>query len=119
MADGAGEMLLKLLSAWNEADAEARVAILNEALGASFTYEDPNAPSPFDGADGMADFLTIFRQNLPNAVLLPIGAPQVTHATAMTRARLDRDGTPFAMLTFVGTAGPDGLSRVTGFVESE
>ena len=119
MARGAGELLVKLLSAWNEADADARAAILNEALGASFTYEDPHAPDPFEGAEGMSGYLEVFRQNLPDAVLLPIGTPQVTHGTAMTRARIDKNGAPFASLLFVGTGGADGLTRVTGFVESE
>ena len=119
MAEGAGELLLKLLSAWNEADADARAAILDEALGASFIYADPHAPEPLDGIDGMASYLAIFRENLPDAVLLPIGAPQVTHDTAMMRARIDKGGAPFADLLFVGTSGDDGLTRVTGFVENE
>ena len=34
MASGAGEALVTLLSAWNEADSDARAAILDEALGA-------------------------------------------------------------------------------------
>ncbi|MCK0168121.1 hypothetical protein MWU52_11205 [Jannaschia sp. S6380] len=114
-----GEMLLKLLSAWNEADPGARDTILDEALAASFTYEDPHAPDPIQGAQGLAGFLTIFRKNLPDAILLPQGAPRVTHDTAMVAARLDRSGTPFARLVFVGSAGSDGLTRVTGFVESE
>ncbi|KIT17660.1 hypothetical protein [Jannaschia aquimarina] len=119
MAGNAGEMLVKLLTAWNEADADARADILNEALGASFIYEDPHAPAPFEGPNGMAEYLTIFRENLPDAMLLPMGSPQVTHGTAIIHARLDRDGTPFARLNFVGSMGEDGLTRVTGFVESE
>ena len=119
MATGAGEVLVKLLSAWNEADAEARDAILDEALGASFTYEDPNAPAPMEGREGMRQYLTIFRDNLPDAVLLPMGSPQVTHGTAMVGARLDRNGEPFARLVFVGASEDGRLSRVTGFVESE
>ena len=119
MAAGAGEMLVRLLSAWNEADADARAEALDEALGASFTYEDPHAPAPFSGRDGMEQYLAIFRENLPDAVLLPLGAPQVTHDTAMVRARLDRNGEPFARLVFVGVTDGDRLSRVAGFVESE
>ncbi|MEM7487930.1 MAG: hypothetical protein AAF390_02270 [Pseudomonadota bacterium] len=120
MADAdPGTALLKLLSAWNEADAGARETILDEALAASFTYEDPHAPAPFEGRDGMAEYLTVFRTNLPDAVLLPIGAPSVTHGTALARARLDRNGEPFAQLLFVGRADADGLTRVTGFVEAE
>ena len=119
MADGAGEALLKLLSAWNEADDDARATILEEALGASFRYEDPHAPAPFEGREGMGQYLDIFRRNLPDAMLLPMGAPQVTHGTAMVNARLDRDGMPFARLIYVAAMGEDGLSRVTGFVESE
>jgi hypothetical protein len=115
----AGDRLLKLLSAWNEADAGTRRSILDEALAASFTYEDPHAPAPFDGREGMAKYLEIFRTNLPDAVLLPIGAPAVTHGTAMSRARIDRGGAPFAQLLFVAAGGADGLTRVTGFVESE
>ena len=119
MAAGAGELLVKLLSAWNEADEATRDTILDEALGASFIYEDPHAPAPFEGRDGMAEYLTIFRTNLPDAMLLPMGSPSVTHGTALVRARLDRDGTPFAELMFIGQMGEDGLTRVTGFVESE
>jgi len=119
MAQGAGELLVQLLSAWNESDPDARATILDEAIGASFTYEDPHAPAPFEGRDGMAQFLTVFRDNLPDAMLLPMGSPQVTHGTAMVNARLDRDSIPFARLIFVGSAGEDGLGRVTGFVESE
>ncbi|MEM8851031.1 MAG: hypothetical protein AAGE03_13480 [Pseudomonadota bacterium] len=120
MADAdPGAKLLKLLSAWNEADAGTRDTILDEALAASFTYEDPHAPAPFDGKDGMAEYLAIFRKNLPDATLLPLGPPSVTHRTALTRARLDRSGTPFANLLFVGRAQADGLTRLTGFVESE
>jgi ketosteroid isomerase-like protein len=119
MADGAGEILVRLLTAWNEADADARDAILDEALGASFTYEDAAAPAPMRGRDGMAQYLTIFRDNLPDAVLLPMGSPQVVHGTAMVRARLDRNGQPFARLVFVGTAEDGRLARLTGFVESE
>ncbi|UWQ21652.1 hypothetical protein [Jannaschia sp. W003] len=119
MAGGAGETLVQLLSAWNEADADARAAILDEALAASFLYEDPHAPAPFRGADGMAQYLSIFRQNLPDAVLLPLGSPEVTHGTAMVRARLDRGGEPFAQLRYIGVMGEDGLARVAGFVESE
>ncbi|TFL19402.1 nuclear transport factor 2 family protein [Jannaschia formosa] len=114
-----GETLLKLLSAWNEADAGSRETILDEALAASFTYEDPNAPAPLDGRDGMAEYLTTFLKALPDVVLLPQGAPQVTHGTAMVHARLDRDGAPFARLIFVGHAEDGRLTRVTGFVESE
>jgi ketosteroid isomerase-like protein len=113
------DALLKLLSAWNEADEGARETILDEALGASFTYEDPNAPAPMQGKAGMAQYLSIFRQNLPDAVLLPQGAPDVTHNTAMARARIDRNGAPFARLVFVGTVEDGRLTRVTGFVESE
>ncbi len=112
-------MLVTLLSAWNEADADARATILDEALAASFLYEDPHAPAPFEGADGMAQYLTIFRTNLPDAMLLPLGTPQVTHGMAKVRARLNRGGEPFAELTFVAQAGDGGLVRVTGFVESE
>ena len=120
MADASpGDLLLKLLTAWNAADAEARDTILDEALAASFTYEDPNAPAPMEGKTGMADYLDVFRRNLPDAMLLPSGAPMVTHSTAMAHARLDRGGEPFARLVFVGHAGPDGLTRVTGFVEAE
>lgn len=120
MAADAGEMLVRLLSAWSEADSGARDAIIDEALGASFTYEDPNAPAPMRGREGMAQYLTIFRDNLPDAELQPMGAPQVTHGTAMVHARLDRNGVPFARLIFVGMTGEDGrLSHVTGFVESE
>ena len=116
----AGAHLTKLLSAWNEGDEGARRAILEEAISiASFTYEDPNAPSPFEGVDGMADYLSTFLKALPDATLLPLGSPAVTHGTAMVRARLDRSGTPFAELRFVGFGDGDGLSRVTGFVESE
>ncbi|MDB2407104.1 hypothetical protein N9W17_01050 [Jannaschia sp.] len=114
-----GEALLTLLSAWNEADAGSRETILDEALAASFTYEDPNAPAPMEGAAGMAQYLDVFRRNLPDAELLPQGAPDVTHGTAMVRARIDRDGMPFARLVFVGTAEGGRLTRVTGFVESE
>jgi hypothetical protein len=67
----------------------------------------------------MAQFLDVFRTNLPDAVLLPQGAPSVTHRTALSRARIDRGGAPFAKLLFVGTLGEDGLSRVAGFVEEE
>ena len=119
MAGDAGETLVKLLSAWNEAEPDARATILEEALAASFTYEDPHAPEPFKDAAGMGQFLDIFRRNLPDAVLLPLGSPSVTHSTAMVRARLDRDGAPFAELRFVGTMGDGGLARVTGFVDSE
>ena len=120
MADATpGEALLTLLSAWNEADAGARDTILDEALAASFTYEDPNAPEPIAGKDGMAGYLATFLAALPDVVLLPQGAPSVTHATAMARARLDRNGAPFARLVFVGTAEAGRLTRVTGFVESE
>ncbi|MGB3553686.1 MAG: hypothetical protein WBA25_03485 [Jannaschia sp.] len=114
-----GALLLTLLSAWNEADAGARDEKLDEALAASFIYEDPNAPAPFEGRGGMAEYLTIFRRNLPDALLLPLGAPQVTHGTAMTTARIDRDGAPFARMVFVGRARADGLTHVAGFVESE
>jgi hypothetical protein len=114
-----GDLLLKLLTAWNEAEEDARDAILDEALAASFTYEDPHAPEPMTGKDGMAQYLTIFRTNLPDAVLLPQGAPRVTHGTAMAHARIDRGGTPFARLVFVGAAEDGRLTRVTGFVESE
>ena len=117
MADGAGERLLKLLSAWNEGDGDARAAILEEALAASFTYEDPHAPKPFEGRDGMGDYLDIFLARIPDAELHPLGKPAVTHSTAMVEARLTRDGMPFARLRFVGTGGADGLTRVTGFVE--
>ena len=120
MADATpGDLLIKLLQAWNEADPGARETILDEALGASFTYCDPNAPAPFEGRDGMAQYLTIFRDNLPDAMLLPTGSPMVSHDTAMSHARLDRNGEPFARLIFVGTADADGLTRLTGFVESE
>jgi ketosteroid isomerase-like protein len=118
MAD-AGETLVRLLSAWNEADADARAAILDEALGASFIYEDPNAPAPMEGKAGMAQYLDVFRQNVTDAVLLPQGSPAVTHGTAMVRARIDRGGSPFARLVFVGSAEDGRLTRVTGFVESE
>ena len=114
----AGETLTRLLTAWNEADAETRDEILDEALGASFTYEDPHAPDPFEGKDGMARYLEIFHTNLPDAELLPMGAPQVTHGTALVHTRLDRDGMPFARIVFVGTMGEGGLARVAGFVES-
>jgi hypothetical protein len=113
----AGELLLKLMSAWNEADADARDAILEEALGASFLYEDPNAPAPFEGRAGMAQYLDIFLDRIPDAELQVMGAPRVTHSTAIAEGRLDRDGRPFARLTFVGVAGEDGLARVAGFVE--
>ncbi|PWJ22116.1 nuclear transport factor 2 family protein [Jannaschia seohaensis] len=120
MADATpDEMLLKLLSAWNEADEGARETILDEALAASFTYEDPHAPEPFEGKDGMAGYLSTFLKALPDAVLLPQGAPDVTHGTALARARLDRNGAPFARLIFVGTTENGRLTRVTGFVESE
>ena len=114
-----GETLLTLLSAWNEADAEARTAILDEALAVSFTYEDPHAPAPISDTGGMSAYLKIFRDNLPDAVLLPIGTPQVTHGTALVRARIDRSGEPFARLVYVGTLGEGGLAHVAGFVESE
>jgi hypothetical protein len=114
-----GEALLKLLSAWNEADAGARGTILNEALGASFTYEDPHAPEPIEGEDGMAEYLSTFLKALPDVTLLPLGSPSVTHGTAMVRARLDRNGEPFARLVFVGHAEDGRLGRVAGFVESE
>ncbi|WGH80051.1 hypothetical protein [Jannaschia ovalis] len=120
MADATpGETLVTLLKAWNEADPGARDTILDEALGASFTYCDPNAPAPFEGREGMAQYLSIFRENLPDAVLLVTGAPMVSHDTAMAYARLDRSGEPFARLIFVGTADEGGLTRLTGFVESE
>ncbi len=114
-----GQALLKLLSAWNEADTGARDSILDEALAASFTYEDPHAPAPFEGRDGMAEYLNIFRKNLPDAEMIPLGTPSVTHGTALAKARLDRSGAPFAQLIFVGTGGEGGLTRVTGFVEGE
>jgi hypothetical protein len=114
-----GEMLVRLLSAWNEADAEERTAILSDVLAPGFRYEDPHAPQPFEGADGMAQYLSIFRENLPDAVLLPLGSPQVTHDTAMVSARIDRGGEAFARLVFVAAADEGGLCRVTGFVESE
>jgi hypothetical protein len=114
-----GETLLKLLSAWNEAEPGVRDTILDEALAASFTYEDPNAPAPMQGAKGMAQYIEVFRTNLPDAVLLPQGAPEVTHGTAMVRARIDRGGSPFARLIFVGSTEGGRLTRVTGFVESE
>ncbi|SFJ38267.1 hypothetical protein [Jannaschia pohangensis] len=114
-----GRLLLRLLSAWNETDAGVRGETLDEALGASFTYEDPHAPAPFDGASGMEEYLNVFRANLPDAILLPLGAPDVTHRTARITARIDRAGAPFATVTFIGTAGDDGLTRVTGFVESQ
>jgi hypothetical protein len=113
-----GEMLVRLLSAWNEADEDERDAILAEVLDDGFRYEDPHAPAPFEGPDGMAQYLSIFRENLPDAVLLPMGSPQVTHSTAMVSARIDRDGEPFARLVFVGAGGEGGLARVTGFVET-
>lgn len=113
-----GDLLLKLLSAWNEADAGERDSILNEAVSASFTYEDPHAPAPFKGAEGMAQYLTIVRRNLPDAELNAMAAPQVTHGTAMVTARLDRNGHRFARLVFVGHAEDGALTRVTGFVES-
>ena len=117
---GAGEHLVKLLSAWNEADEDARAAILDEALSAaSFTYDDPDAPAAFEGTGGMAQYLSIIRQSLPDAVLLPLGSPQVSHETALLRARLDRNGEPFAHLVFVGVGGDDGLTRAARFVESE
>ena len=117
MSDGAGPLLLKLLSAWNEPDGDARARILDEALGASFTYEDPDAPAPFEGADGMGQYLDVFLASLPDAAMLPMGSPQVTHGTAMVNVRLDRGGMPFARLVFVGHAGADGLTRVSRFVE--
>ena len=116
----AGARLTKLLAAWNEGDEGARRAILEEAVSsASFTYEDPHAPSPYEGVDGMADYLSTFLKALPDATLLPLGSPAVTHGTAMVRARLDRNGEPFAELRFVGSVDGEGLTRVTGFVESE
>ncbi|UWQ18688.1 hypothetical protein [Jannaschia sp. M317] len=114
-----GDLLLTLLSAWNEADAGARDTLLDEALAASFTYEDPHAPEPFVGAKGMGQYLTIFRRNLPDASLHPMAAPRVTHGTALVEARLDRNGLKFARLLFVGHAKDGVLTRVTGFVESE
>ncbi len=119
MSGDAGAALVKLLSAWNEADSDASMAILDEALGASFIYEDPHAPAPFNGKDGMGEYLDIFLARLPDATLSPMTAPAVTHGTAMVNARLDRNGIPFARLIFVAQMGQDGLSRVTGFVESE
>ena len=115
----AGEALLRLLGAWNEGEASARDAILDETLGEGFRYEDPHAPAPFEGRDGMAEYLGVFRDSLPDATLLPQGRAQVTHGTAMARARIDRAGTPFARLVFVGATDGDRLVRVAGFVESE
>ncbi|GIT91255.1 hypothetical protein JANAI62_17110 [Jannaschia pagri] len=114
-----GKLLLTLLRAWNEPDSGARDTILDEAVAASFLYEDPHAPAPFEGRDGMAQYLSIFRQNLPDAELHPVEAPKVTHGTALVSARLDRSGRKFARLIFIGQADAGALTRVTGFVESE
>ncbi|CTQ33384.1 hypothetical protein [Jannaschia rubra] len=119
MAADPGETLLDMLKAWNEADSGVRDDILTGATGPSFTYRDPHAPGPIAGAEGMADYLTIFRQNLPDAVLVPGGRPKVTHDTAMVYARLDRDGEPFARLIFVGTAKDGKLTDLSAFMESE
>ena len=116
---GAGAALLTFLSAWNEADAEARRATLEEALAASSSYLDPNAPEPLEGPDGVAGFLDVFRRSLPDAVLVPQGTPLESHGSALIHARIDRAGAAFARLVFVGQMGADGLVRVTGFVEGE
>ena len=116
----AGERLVTLLSAWNEADADARAAILDGAASpASFTYDDGSTGRAFDGTAALGAFLEAFRGSLPDATLLPIGSPASTDRSAMVRARLDRSGETFAQLQYFAVADDDGLTHVAGFVESE
>lgn len=59
------EALNKFFAAWGETDADARKAMIAEAVADGFTYSDPRSGARLSGVDATAEYVSMFSANAP------------------------------------------------------
>lgn len=112
------DALSRLLTAWNEPEAQHRAAILDGALSASGVYyADPHLPEPATDRTAFEDFLDKFTTALPDAEL-ETGPVLVHHGHARVEAKLSRGDQIIAKGHYFADLDEDGrVARLIGFME--
>ena len=108
----------RLLSAWNINFAFDRAAVLASTVNDSFYYCDPHQQTPIIGAEQFAEFLSIYRDRVPNATMALEGLVQSHQSHAYFRFQVQREKAKFASGCYFADFDADGrIKRMVGFLD--
>jgi hypothetical protein len=103
------------LAAWNEPDAERRVALARQVFAPGATYLDPMMRG--EGPEGIAAMIGAAREKLPGLVFSRGSAEQHHDRIRYTWALGPAGGAPIARGTDFATLAGGRLAQVTGFID--
>ncbi|WP_437805853.1 hypothetical protein [Sorangium sp. So ce1078] len=114
-AEGTDEIVVKYQDAWNETDAAARAALLEDAWADDGHYVDPTAEGR--GREALSAIIDGFQASLPGAVLpATSGALEMHGIVHFTWAVVDASGATLTEGLDVGQRAADGrLELIAGF----
>jgi hypothetical protein len=107
----------RYLAVWNETDAEARRAAIEEVFAADVRYVDPLAA--VDGRDALSTLIGAVHQQFPGFVFTPGGPVDAHHEQARFTWNLGQPGGEALVVGFdVAELDADGrIRQVLGFVD--
>lgn len=104
-----------LFTAWGDPTPEGRAEKTDAALGATFTYADPNTPNPITSRDDYLAHIANFVQMMPGAAA-QVEARSETHGSVRATVAFTRDGAVMMHGQYFGDTDDTGrLTRVVGF----
>jgi hypothetical protein len=110
-------MVDRYLAVWNETDAEARRAAIEEVFAADVRYVDPLAA--VDGRDALNGLIGAVHQQFPGFVFTPGGPVDAHHEQARFTWNLGQPGGEALVVGFdVAELDADGrIRQVLGFID--
>lgn len=109
--------LTRLLTAWNDPEAEGRAQILDDTLSADGVYySDPHLPEPAEGRAAFESYLEKFTGALPDGEM-ETGPVDEHHNHARVEFRILRAGQPLAQGHYFAELDGEGrVARLVGFM---
>jgi hypothetical protein len=108
-----------LLSIWNEANADMRIASIKQLLSESVSYADPHLGKVIEGHAAFEEFIAHFRQMVPDVVVIPTSSAQEHNGFGKINFVIIRNESEFSRGTFFIERDTSGLvARIIGFANS-
>lgn len=102
-------------SAWSEADADKRQAIIESAVASDVTYKDPRTPEPITGPAALSEYVGMYTAAAPGATATVTKTEVVDGKNKAVVAFRMADGMEqMGHYFFEPQSGP--LAAMTGFV---
>lgn len=111
------DLIDRYLACWNETDADARRALIDQHWTESATYVDPMAAAT--GREEVSAVIDTVHQQFPDFVFSPVGDVDAHHNQARFRWGLGPAGAEPVIIGFdVVVTDPDGrIEKVLGFLD--